>query len=74
MRAHTALHAHAQALTRVPYDDGAGLQAAGTTLQGAIDPAAWLDFFLHTELSADYDAYTSSVFMHKVGRPAGQPL
>ncbi len=55
------------------HDNG---NAADLLLQGGglIDVASWVDFLLGTELSCDYDAYVSSVFLHKVGLQYILPL
>lgn len=48
--------------------NGNGNAAADLLLQGGglVDVASWVDFLLGSELSCDYDAYVSSVFLHKV--------
>lgn len=40
--------------------------------QGELELYSWVDYFLHTELSDDYDAYVSSVYMFKVQAGWGQ--
>lgn len=42
----------------------ASLQAARSLLLQKLDLRSWALFFLHTELSNDYDAYSSSVYLH----------